>query len=64
MLIRVNKYYSVVIYKKIKIGDNFMEEYICKLATIEEMEENWDYLIKIHPDEVNLSPKLLRGGDK
>ena len=51
MLIRVNKYYSVVIYKKIKIGDNFMEEYICKLATIEEMEENWNYLIKIHPND-------------
>ena len=26
-----------------------MEEYICKIATIEEMEENWNYLIDIHP---------------
>ena len=27
-----------------------MEEYICKIATLEEMEQNWNYLIKIHPD--------------
>ncbi len=27
-----------------------MEEYICKIATIEEMEQNWDYLIEIHPN--------------
>lgn len=28
-----------------------MEEYICKIATIEEMEENWNYLIDIHPQK-------------
>ena len=27
------------------------EEYICKIASIEEMEQNWKYLIDIHPDE-------------
>ena len=27
-----------------------MEEYICKIATIEEMEQNWNYLIEIHPN--------------
>ena len=28
-----------------------MEKYICKIATIEEMEENWNYLIKVHPND-------------
>lgn len=28
-----------------------MEEYICKIATIEEMEKNWNYLIKIHQND-------------
>lgn len=28
-----------------------MEEYICKIATIEEMEQNWNYLIEIHPND-------------
>ena len=27
-----------------------MEEYICKMATLEEMEKNWNYLIEIHPN--------------
>ena len=27
-----------------------MEEYICKIATLEEMEKNWNYLIEIHPN--------------
>ena len=27
-----------------------MSEYICKIATIEEMEQNWNYLIEIHPN--------------
>lgn len=27
-----------------------IEGYICKIATIEEMEQNWNYLIEIHPD--------------
>ena len=27
-----------------------MSEYICKIATIEEMEQNWDYLIEINPN--------------
>lgn len=27
-----------------------MEEYICKIATLEEMEQNWNYLIEIHPN--------------
>ena len=27
-----------------------MDEYICKIATIEEMEQNWNYLIEIHPN--------------
>ena len=27
-----------------------MEEYICKFATLEEMEQNWNYLIEIHPN--------------
>lgn len=27
-----------------------MEQYICKVATIEEMEQNWNYLVKIHPN--------------
>lgn len=27
-----------------------MEQYICKIATIEEMEQNWNYLIEIHPE--------------
>lgn len=27
-----------------------MDKYICKIATIEEMERNWNYLIEIHPD--------------
>lgn len=28
-----------------------MEKYICKIATIGEMEQNWDYLIEIHPND-------------
>ena len=27
-----------------------MDEYICKIATIEEMEQNWNYLIETHPN--------------
>ena len=27
-----------------------MDEYICKIATIEEMEQNWNYLVEIHKD--------------
>ena len=27
-----------------------MSEYICKIATLEEMEQNWNYLIDIHPN--------------
>ena len=27
-----------------------IDGYICKIATIEEMEQNWNYLIEIHPD--------------
>lgn len=27
-----------------------MDEYICKIATIEEMEQNWNYLVEIHPN--------------
>ena len=27
-----------------------MSEYICKIATLEEMEQNWNYLIEIHPN--------------
>ena len=27
-----------------------MDNYICKIATIEEMEQNWNYLIDIHPN--------------
>ena len=27
-----------------------MENYFCKIATIEEMEQNWNYLIEIHPN--------------
>ena len=27
-----------------------MDNYICKIATLEEMERNWNYLIEIHPD--------------
>lgn len=27
-----------------------MEQYICKIATLEEMEQNWNYLIEIHPN--------------
>ena len=27
-----------------------MGEYICKIATIEEMEQNWNYLVEIHKD--------------
>lgn len=27
-----------------------VSEYICKIATIEEMEQNWNYLIEIHPN--------------
>ena len=27
-----------------------MDNYICKIATIEEMKQNWDYLIEIHPN--------------
>ncbi len=27
-----------------------MDEYICKVATIEEMEQNWNYLVEIHKD--------------
>ena len=27
-----------------------MNEYICKIATIEEMEQNWNYLVEIHPN--------------
>ena len=26
-----------------------MYNYICKIATLEEMEQNWNYLIEIHP---------------
>ena len=28
-----------------------IEGYICKIATIEEMEQNWNYLIEIHPND-------------
>ena len=28
-----------------------MNQYICKIATIEEMNENWDYLIQSHPGD-------------
>ena len=28
-----------------------LEEYICKIATIEEMIQNWEYLIRIHPND-------------
>ena len=28
-----------------------MNQYICKIATVEEMEKNWSYLIKIHPKD-------------
>ena len=28
-----------------------MDEYICKIATIEEMEQNWNYLVEIHPNK-------------
>ena len=27
-----------------------VSEYICKIATLEEMEQNWNYLIDIHPN--------------
>ena len=27
-----------------------MDKYICKKATLEEMEQNWNYLIEIHPN--------------
>ena len=27
-----------------------MEQYICKIATMEEMEENWNYLVEMHPN--------------
>jgi len=27
-----------------------MNNYICKIATLEEMEQNWNYLIEIHPN--------------
>ena len=27
-----------------------MEQYICKIATLEEVEQNWNYLIEIHPN--------------
>ena len=27
-----------------------MDEYICKIATLKEMEQNWNYLIEIHPN--------------
>lgn len=27
-----------------------MDEYICKIAKIEEMEQNWNYLVEIHPN--------------
>ena len=27
-----------------------MYNYICKIATLEEMEQNWNYLIEIHPN--------------
>lgn len=28
-----------------------MEEYICKIATLEEIKQNWKYLIEIHPND-------------
>ena len=27
-----------------------MDKYICKIATLEEMQQNWNYLIEIHPN--------------
>ena len=27
-----------------------MDKYICKIATLEEMEQNWNYLTEIHPN--------------
>ena len=27
-----------------------LDGYICKIATVEDMEQNWNYLIEIHPD--------------
>ena len=26
-------------------------EYVCKIANFDELKENWDYLIKIHPND-------------
>ena len=27
-----------------------MDKYICKIATLEEMQQNWNYLIEMHPN--------------
>ena len=39
-------------YCRIKVKTEVIEvsEYICKIATLEEMERNWNYLIEIHPN--------------
>ena len=36
-----------------------MDEYICKVATIEEMEQNWNYLVEIHKDNNAQYSRLL-----
>ncbi len=35
---------------KVRIEVIEVSEYICKIATIEEMEQNWNYLIEINPN--------------
>ena len=39
-------------YCRIKVRTEVIEvsEYICKIATLEEMEQNWNYLVEIHKD--------------
>ena len=35
---------------KVRIEVIEVSEYICKIAILEEMEQNWNYLIEIHPN--------------
>ena len=42
------KIYENVRFKKILCSN--LENYICKIATLEEMEQNWNYLIEIPPN--------------
>ena len=44
------------VIKKLKVQpfvENMDDRYVCKIASLQEMEEKWDYEIKLHPGQEN-----------